>query len=254
MYTLHINGWTPPAISVAIALREKGLEFGVTEHDWQSSAEALGAFADTPELLNTLEGEFPILVTDNAAISDSYFILEYLDDRHPSPPLKPADAYGQWQVQALDRFFGERALPAVSSLGVAKRFAGQEWPAQTAGRFASTITPERQDAWKAALSDPANAAVLEESNRKVGLLFERLDKTLAESSGEWLLGDRYTIADITAFVLADPFLSDMLKAEIEPSEAVRDWHARVSERPAVAGALASLEPTFLPGPEHARWG
>lgn len=257
MYSLHINGWTPSAVAIAIALREKELEFAIVEHDWQTSADALGDFSDRCELLNTLEGEFPLLVADGTAISDSYFILEFIDDRHPSPPLKPADAYGQWQVQALDRFLGERASPAVSSLGVSRQFAGQEWPARTVSRFteATIITPERRDAWKTAFTDPANAEIIVESKRKLVLLFERLDKTLSESRGKWLLGEQFTITDIAAFVLVDPFLSGALKAaEVLPSEALRDWHGWVSERPAVAGVLAGLELTFLPGPEHSRWG
>jgi len=257
MYSLHINGWTPPAIAVAIVLREKGLQFDVVEHDWQASADALKPFASQLEPLNTLEGEFPILVADGTAISDSYFILEYLDDRHPQPALKPAAPYGQWQVQALARFFGERALPSVSSLGVADRFGGREWPADIPDGFANagTITAERRDAWQTALTNPADEAVIAESHRKIGLLFDRLDRTLAESSGEWLLGGTFTLADAAAFVLVEPFLSAKLDAlAAQPSAAVREWHGKVAKRPAVAGVLAECEPAFLPGPEHARWG
>jgi len=257
MISLHINGWTPPALAVAIALREKGVEFAVVEHDWQASAEALEPFAGQLEPLNSLEGEMPLLVADGVALCDSYFILEYLDDRHPAPALRPADAYGQWQVQALARFFGERALPAISSLGVAKRFGGQEWPAETVARFsgAKTITSERRDAWNAAFTDADNESIKAESDRKVALLFERLDKTLAESGGPWLLGEQFTLADIEAFVLTDPFLSGPLGFDgIDVSAAVRTWHDQVGQRPAVKATLANSEPAFVPGPEHSRWG
>lgn len=257
MYSLHINGWTPPALAVAIAIREKNADFAVVEHEWQASADALKPFADQLEPLHSLEGELPLLVADGLAICDSYFILEYLDDRHPAPALRPADAYGQWQVQALARLLGERALPAVSSLGVASRFAGADIPAEAVARLsrAETITSERRDAWQAAFTDAANKDVLAESNRKVALLFERLDKMLDQHGGPWLLGEPFTLADIEAFVLVAPFLSAALPLDgIAPSPAVKAWHAKVSERPAVKAAMAGAEHAFLPGPEHARWG
>jgi len=53
MYSLHINGWTPPALAVAIAIREKNADFAVVEHEWQASADALKPFADQ---LEPLEG------------------------------------------------------------------------------------------------------------------------------------------------------------------------------------------------------
>jgi GST-like protein len=256
MYTLHINGWTPPAICVAIALREKGLEFAVAEHDWTVTPDALNEFAGTAELLHTLEGEFPILTADEVALSDSHFILEYLDDRHPKPPLKPADAYGQWQVQALDRFLGERALPAISTLGVTQFLSGREWSQEIIDRFAhaTEMTPERRDAWRDALTAPATTEAVSESNRKLALLYERLDKALS-SNARWLLGELYSLADIAAFTLVHPFLSSTLPAGgVDVPARVRTWHERVRRRPAVALVLAEVQPSFLPGPEHARWG
>lgn len=257
MPTLHINGWTPPALAIAIALNEKGIDFEVTEHLWQDTPDAFGAFSDRMELRNSLEGEFPILVDAGTAVSDSYFVLEYLDDKYPDPPLRLADAYGQWQLQALARFFGERALPAVATLGVAERFGGEGTPADVIERFTACkkLTHERRDAWKAGLVDPSNEELVREANRKSGLLLERLERALEASGGPWLLGDRYTLADLSAYVLVDPFLSGRLPApEAEPSDIVRAWHARVSERPAVTKVLAACDATFLPGPEHARWG
>jgi glutathione S-transferase len=257
MTTLHINGWTPPAIAIAIALHEKSVAFDLAEHAWQDSATALAAFAGQLEPFNSLEGEFPLLVDGDGAINDSYFILEYLDDRYPHPPLRPADAFGQWEVQALARFFGERALPALSSLGVAQAKAKGEWPsaAVTALAGAGVLTEERRAAWRDTLTRSGDEAVTAESARKIGLLFERLDKVLADHAGPWLLGQHFTLTDIAAFVLVDPFLSGQLFVTgAAPSAALRDWHNETSQRDSVKAVLTNIEPTFLPGPEHARWG
>ncbi len=248
MRTLHITGMTPPALAIAIALQEKGLDFTVEPHRWQDSAAALAAF-DGIELANTLEGEFPILVDGAAAVSDSYFILEYLDDAYPTPPLRPADAYGQWQVQALARFFGERALPAVSTLSVAQRFdAGGEALAD-----ADALTDERRDAWRQARSGTVDPEVTAEAQRKLGLLFERIESLLGD--GDWLVGDAFGLGDIAAYALVRPFLADGLgSGDAAIGARTRAWFDRIGARPAVRAAIALGEPAYLPGPEHARWG
>lgn len=254
MRTLHLNGMTPPALAIAIALGEKGLDFTMADHDWRATADALGEFADRLELTNTLEGEFPILVDDGTAVSDSYFVLEYLDDAYPDPPLRPADAYGQWQVQAFARFLGERILPAVSTLGVGQRFTGEAGHV-AALASAPVLTPERRNAWTAASATGGDAELRSESLRQLRLFAGRLDEALSEAGGPWLFGARLTIADIGAFALVHHFLAGNLDGgAVAFSAAVRDWHARMADRGAVRQALGLREPAFLPGPEHSRWG
>lgn len=255
MRTLHINGMTPPALAIAIALKEKKLDFQIVDADWRQTPAAFSHFSDSLEIPATLEGEFPILVDNGTAVSDSYFVLEYIDDAYPVPSLRPDTAYGQWQLQALARFFGERALPAVSSIGVSQYFSEVVNAGEVSALFADadSMTSERRDAWIAA-SRSQDAGLIEESRRKVALLFERLDGLL---SGEkpWLLGQDYTLSDIAAFVLVHPFLDGLLdRGDLSVSETVVLWHQRMVNRPAVNAALALREPAFLPGPEHARWG
>jgi glutathione S-transferase len=252
MITLHINGWTPPAISIAIALAEKGLAFETVTHDWRETAEALATFAGQAELTNGLEGEFPILVDNGTVVSDSYFVLEYIDDAYPRPAAKPGDAAGQWQVQAFHRFLGERALPAVSALGVAARSrASQEEVAPLAN--ASLLTPERRQGWMTLAAVP-DAHVLAAARRTTGLLFERLDTMLTRSTGEWLLGHDFALADIAAFALAHPFIDGTLEPVGVITDRVGAWHGRMLARTAGSRVLAQAELAFLPGPEQSRWG
>jgi len=253
MPTLHINGWTPSARAIAITLGEKGIDYELVEHDWQDTPAAFAPFAGNREIANSLEGEFPILVDGGQTFSDSYFILEYIDERDPAAPLLPDDAYGQWRWQAFARFLGERALPAVSSLGVARRFGLLESDSSVA--VADLPTVERRIAWLNALSNPLDGKVIGESHRKLRLLLERLDTMLGESTGSWLLGSRYTLADIAAYVLVDPLLCGALgNVDVGATDTLRDWHERVGRRSAVQQAMGGWEMEFLPGPEHARWG
>jgi maleylacetoacetate isomerase/maleylpyruvate isomerase len=43
----------------------------------------------------------PTLVDDGAALSQSLAIIEYLDEKHPKPPLLPKDAHGRARVRSL---------------------------------------------------------------------------------------------------------------------------------------------------------
>ncbi len=46
-------------------------------------------------------GLVPLLVDDTGSHAQSLAIVEYLDERHPRPPLLPADAAGRARVRAL---------------------------------------------------------------------------------------------------------------------------------------------------------
>ena len=53
----------------------------------------------------------PVLVDDRVTLCDSTVICEYLDDRHPDPPLRPADpaerARARWLEEYADTRMGE---------------------------------------------------------------------------------------------------------------------------------------------------
>lgn len=75
---------SPYARKARIALHEKGLPFElVTEVPWNSDASA--------PRFNPL-GKIPVLLLDDGeCIYESRLIVEYLELKHPEPPLYPAD-------------------------------------------------------------------------------------------------------------------------------------------------------------------
>ena len=75
---------SPYARKVRIALAEKGLRFELlTEVPWDADASA--------PAYNPL-GKIPVLILDDGeAVFESSFILEWLEAKHPEPPLLPAD-------------------------------------------------------------------------------------------------------------------------------------------------------------------
>jgi maleylacetoacetate isomerase len=47
------------------------------------------------------QGLIPALATDGTVLSQSLAIIEYLDERYPTPPLLPADPIGRAQVRSM---------------------------------------------------------------------------------------------------------------------------------------------------------
>ena len=72
------------AQKVKIALREKGLKFDVETPQGLGSGKSTGPFADSSPRM-----EVPALIDGDARIFDSTIILEYIEDKWPTPALLP---------------------------------------------------------------------------------------------------------------------------------------------------------------------
>ncbi len=86
---------SPYARKVRIALAEKGLRFElVTEVPWHGTT-------STPKY-NPLE-KLPVLILDDGTtVYESSFILQWLEMKHPLPPLLPADPDGVLAARRLE--------------------------------------------------------------------------------------------------------------------------------------------------------
>lgn len=85
MLTLYEHPLSPYAQKVKIALREKGQPFEVKTPEAIGSGTSAGDF-----LAANPRGEVPALIDGDTRIFDSTIILEYIEDRFPTPPLLPA--------------------------------------------------------------------------------------------------------------------------------------------------------------------
>ncbi|WP_295952152.1 maleylacetoacetate isomerase [Rhodoferax sp.] len=95
---LHTYFRSSAAYRVRIALALKGLAYqSVPVHLLRGGGEQHGAaFA----ALNPAE-LVPVLVDGDVTLTQSLPIIEYLDERHPAPPLLPADAADRARVRAI---------------------------------------------------------------------------------------------------------------------------------------------------------
>jgi glutathione S-transferase len=194
-------------------------------------------------------------------VTESLFMIEYLEDAFPDRPLRPAEPIGQARILAWARFINEVLMPAVNTLGCQTYLVPR-----LQGMNSASVLPllERiplqllQDGWRLALTDSYSRELLEDSRRKVALSARRIEDTLGATG--WLVGSAYSLADIDAFAVCHSLTTltpDIVNAEVTPG--VLDWLSRIRARPAVRAALATSrtgkpQQAFAPGPEHARWG
>lgn len=185
---------------VRIFLAEKGITVAFEEVDLMKGA------LKTPEMtkLNPTQ-RVPILVLDDGtAISETMAICRYFEETKPEPALFGHSAIGRANVEMWNR---RMELGLMSHVTQAFR--------HTHPAMAHLEVPQVKD-WG-------------EANKQKALdVLAMLDQELA--GNEFVAGDAYTVADITALVAID----FMRPARITVPEAlghVKRWHAAVSARP-----------------------
>lgn len=160
---------------------------------------------------------FPVLRLDGRNIGDSTAIIEALEARWPEEPLYPEDPAERRRALELEDYFDEEIGPQVRLLGWHELRKDPEMiagvsqamaPARLrklpgseaiAGRFGSTFTQLRYRVAAEAAAEAARRDVL------VGL--DRLESELDAAGGDYLVGDRFSVADLTAAALLYPLVN-----------------------------------------------
>jgi glutathione S-transferase len=153
---------------------------------------------------------FPILSIDGQRIGDSTAIIAALEQRYPEPPLYPADPAEQRRALELEEFFDEELGPAI------RLFAWHEF-GKDRERFQALMKSTAPGALAKLPSGPTaayarlytalrfradDAEKAERAQIKVLATLDRLEAELGD--GEYLVGDRFSVADLTAASLFYP--------------------------------------------------
>jgi glutathione S-transferase len=223
MFVLH-HGWKSSASRrVRLCLAEKGLEFEGVLVDLARMEQ------HSPDYLKkNPNGVIPLLVLeDGRSLYESGTICEYLDETFPDPPLRPADAYGRAEMRNWIRHIDERIgnLIVFNWKHSLAKTASQWSDEELAERLKKIPTKERREAWRRAAREPYTAAEEGEARGRLVLMLDRMEASLARSNmghGGWLVGDRYSLADIAAV----PFVK-RIDEEIAPDEVSDRKHPRV---------------------------
>jgi GST-like protein len=261
MLTLYHGEPNTFSLKPLIALHEKKLEFTSHYVDFTKFEHLDLPQARATEVEYNPEGEGPILVHHDTAMTESFFINLYLDEAFPEKPLRPTSAEGRWRVLAWGRFVNEVLAPSVCTLGSHKYLAPLlKGRSRTEVEAALARIPalEARQGWQTALDDSYTGEVLEDSRRKIGIALKKAEDALAK--GNWLAGPDFSLADIDVFALLHP-VTDLEPKLLNDRAAPRTagWLEKIRGRAAVKAALAASksgnpEQSFTPGPEHSRWG
>ena len=93
---LHNYFRSSASFRVRIALELKGLAY-----EYIAVHIAKGEHKKEPYAALSADTLVPLLEVDGEKLSQSMAIIEYLDEKHPTPALLPADAAGRAKVRAL---------------------------------------------------------------------------------------------------------------------------------------------------------
>lgn len=203
---------------VRLCLEEKGLA-------WESRVVDLEKMEhhSSEYLAINPNGVIPALIHDGKSLYESGTICEYLEERFPEPPLRPADPYDRAVMRNWIRHADERIGNLIIFNwvhGLAKTAA--KWSdAELAERLKKIPSKERQEAWIRAARKPYTEEERAAARAKLVEMLDRMEAAMIETG--WLAGAGYSIADIALV----PFVK-RIEEEIAPDEMTAAKHPRVA--------------------------
>lgn len=179
-------------------------------------------------------GVVPTLVHGDRVIWESNVITEYLDATFPDAPMYPADPWDRarakmWQAFELAMAKDFRPLMYARVIGPFDRLRPRDEVLEDARR--STDDPAHLD-WVRRVYD-GEVVSEREATHLESLLRARLDTLEAALLGrDWLVGSRYSIADLSVAPRVQMYPA--IGIDLGGHPALGAWLARVTARPAFA--------------------
>jgi glutathione S-transferase len=200
---LYDGGRAPNPRRVRIFLAEKGIEVPTEQVD-------LGALQHKKEpfaAINPMQRVPVLVLDDDTVIAESIAICRYFEALQPDPPL-----FGRGALEAaLVEMWNRRA--EISLLFPVMHVFRHSHPGMKA------------------LEVPQVPDWAEANKPRVSGMLRFLESELSER--QFIAGDHYTVADITALIAVD-LMKPAKLAVPEDFANLRRWHAEVSARPSAA--------------------
>jgi glutathione S-transferase/RNA polymerase-associated protein len=212
MIKLYEHPLSPYAQKCKIALYEKGIEFEAVLPDLLSGRTPSAEFSAVNP-----RSEVPTLIDGETSIFDSTIILEYIEERWPSPALLP-------------RSPAERARMRMIEEVVDTQYDAVNW-----GLMEMLI-------FKRADGDLATKIIARAAEQTAGLQ-AWLERQLG--TAKWLSGDAFGWGDLSVV----PYVNASVLFGQAPKQGSKlgEWHARVNERPSVAKTSAAANEAAATG-------
>ncbi|MGI9229091.1 MAG: glutathione S-transferase family protein [Gammaproteobacteria bacterium] len=189
-----------------IFIAEKGLEIEIIQVDLRQKEQ----FSETFKAINPRCAVPVLLLDDGTAITENKGIAAYLEATHPEPPLLGKTPTEKAMIAMWNARMEYEGMLAVSEAfrNHAEGFVGRA----ISGPEAYPQIPE----------------LVERGKKRTQEFFQTLDAQLAQH--EFICGDNFSMADITAMVAVD--FADWIKLGISPQQKhLQRWYEVVSNRP-----------------------
>jgi glutathione S-transferase len=217
MHRLYHVPLSPYCRKVRLTLAEKKIEVDlVEERYWEQDMEFLR---------RNPAGKVPVLKMDGRTMAESMAICEFIEEKHPTPPLMPSTPEGRYEVRRLVAWFDDKFHHEVTSKLLYERVNKK-------------ITKE-------GYPDSGNVkAGAKAIKYHIDYMAWLLDQR------RWLAGDAMTLADFAAaahFSSLD-YISDV---DWTRQANVKEWYAKIKSRPSFRSILADQVPGFPPPQQYA---
>ena len=199
MIKLYDHPLSPYAQKVKISLREKGVPFETVLPDGLGAGGAAGEF-----LAANPRAEVPALIEGDVAIFDSTIILEYVEDRFPTPPMLPATPADRARVRMIEEVMDTHVEAINWGLSEIR------WFGRATGEAAEQLTARARAQTEGA--------------------YAWLEKRLGDKA--WFNGDAFGWGDLSVV----PYVNGSAGHGNPPAEGSRlaAWLERANARPSVA--------------------
>jgi glutathione S-transferase len=242
MLELYHHGSSVCAAKVRMALAEKGL-------DWKGHyLDILKGDQFDPDYLKlNPKGVVPTLVDGGEVIRESTLICEYIDEKFPDPPLKPADPAGKVRMRYWTKFLDEQLheMCAVVTFTASHRYTILRMSEAEVEEFLER-TPDPD--WKRRKREWIEMGFDGPEVVKAVKTYDKLlkDMETALEKSDWLAGDGFSLADIGVAPYVNRIdILGMLENWTPKRPRVLGWLARMRERPSYGPAIDEYMPESL---------
>ena len=205
MLRVYDHPFSPYAQKVKIALREKGQTFEAPMPVGIGAGGAAGEFIEANP-----RAEVPALIDGEVRVFDSTIILEYIEDKWPTPALLPTSPAERARVRMLEEVMDTHFEPINWGLGEVRAFK------RATGELAEAIEQRAAEQTRG--------------------YFAWLERQLG--TREWFNGEAFGWGDIAVA----PYLNGSRgHGHYAPAGTrLADWMVRVNQRPSVAATVKDI--------------
>jgi len=242
--TLYHDWDSLMSFKVRAALAEKQLP-------WQSQRVLLREFEHLqPGYLQlNPNGVVPTLVHQQAVITESSVINEYLEDAFPATPLRPSAAEEKAKMRQWCKYFDDEIHPALRPLTfelmIRQRFRTMQTQ-QLEQLVRGHPMPQRAEAFRKLVGTDTDMLAVFSAIDRVRKIIRNVAQRVSHTP--WLAGSDYSLADTASMAMVDRLKRLQLDCLWQEAPETTDWLQRLQTRPAFKQAQPAAD-LRMPSPQ-----